>query len=223
MKVRLGYRATLLAVIGLGLVMPIAHADVIYDSRSNFQAATSGLDTITFEGIAPPVGSVSVSSPPGLTLDGVNFSIDRSNGSDGSLYVVGPDFYYPGNSVLTSQQATVYDNNITINLPSGVFALGLDYGSFFGGPLIFTFSEGTQLLRFAPDLNEGLSFVGIISTVAISSLNISADPSETLNIGNVSFGSSAPAAVPEPATHIPAGIAALFGLAILLHKHRRTT
>jgi hypothetical protein len=189
----------LMALCTLCWLPPFANAGpMIFTDRAAFQSAAQDLNTITFENIAPPVEFVTEPVPPGLTLSGVNFSIDQSNGNNGTLYVLGPDFYYPGNSVLSSQGSTVGDNNIIITLPFGVSALGLDYGSFFGDDLIFTFSDGTEVLKFAPTLNEGLAFLGIVSPVPITSLSISAPTEEVLNIDNVSF--STPTAAPEPSS-----------------------
>ena len=83
---------TLIAIAAIGFSSSRAYANpvVVYSTRSAFEAAATGLTTITFEGIAP-VNSVSNFSSP-LTINGVTFS---GNATTGQISVVDPGFFSP--------------------------------------------------------------------------------------------------------------------------------
>jgi hypothetical protein len=173
-------------------VVGIARADAVtvYMDRAAFNAASTGLTTITFEGIVGIGQSIDVLTPPGLTLSGVNFS-----SVTGNLIVAGPLVYLP-TSALASNGIT----NLLITLPTGNSALGMDF-SLAGNPapqlISFILPTGETFPRIiAGTVPLSLEFFGITSPVPLSSISIiSMNPTSTLVIDNVSFGRSA---IPEP-------------------------
>ena len=123
--------AALAAAITLTTAALAGAATITYTNEAAFAAATSGISfsTVDFEGVAADGGFVFEPTPPGVTLMGANFTIDHSGGNGGFLFVIGDDFYYPDNSVLSSQQSTVVANNIVITLPGLETALSLNLGT----------------------------------------------------------------------------------------------
>jgi hypothetical protein len=185
-----------------------ARADLtFYGDRSSYEAATTGNTVIDFEGIAADNDFTPVPLPVGLTVSGVNFTIDQAT-SDGFLFVVGKGYYYAGNSVLTSQQSTLDTNNLVITLPGGFTAIAMDLGSFIGQTFTFTLSTGDTFTEPAPALPD-LGFAGFTSTVPIVSLRIDSPKADVMNLDNFTFGT---ATVPEPGALALLGAGAL-GLA----------
>src|SRR5262249_60660535 len=84
-------RLLLIALGGMALGAVPARADlIVYMDRAAFEARSGDLQTITFEGLAPPNSFRFFGSPPGLTLLGVNFQ-----GSPNNLFVIDPGFNPP--------------------------------------------------------------------------------------------------------------------------------
>src|SRR3981189_700858 len=93
---------------------------VTYTDLTAWQAATSMSTTITFAGLIPDNTFFHVPVPPGLTLNGVTFTVDQSV-SDASLFEVGANtagYYVP---LLSSQPLTPWKPdpaNFKILLPA---------------------------------------------------------------------------------------------------------
>jgi len=158
-----------LLVWGVSFFVPAEAARggfTLYDTRADFDAATSGRTVIDFEGIDPLGLGYSVPVPPGITLSGVNFSASPPPaGQSGGLVVAGPGLVFPGNSVLVSQ-ASVLDPDIIATLPGPFLAFGVDFGAVTQGEattgVTFTLSTGDTFTRtVAPG---DLTFVGLVST-----------------------------------------------------------
>jgi hypothetical protein len=182
---------------------------VFYTNKAAFDAAVTGLQTVTFQGIAPsPTGFTGFFTPPGLTVSGVNFNIANALPGD-ALNVTGKDFYlasagvaYPADFLIpsVSPQGRV-GTQLAITLPNGATAIGLDYGSFNGTPFTFTLSTGDSFTTTPVTFFNGQeSFLGFISTSPITSLTISVpgpSANEAIVLGDISFGT---AVIPEPST-----------------------
>jgi hypothetical protein len=174
-------------------------ATVQFTDLTSFQANTTGITTIDFEGLAP-AGSFTNYGSGGLTTSGVSFT-DSGN----YLFAVDPA-YSPGlydwgsGAVLLGNTG----GTITATLPSGVNAVGSDIMSILGyaSPFIITLSTGESFninsLNY-PDRQ----FVGFTSDVDITSISFQATGGYT-ELDNFRFGTAAvaTASVPEPFTVI---------------------
>ena len=136
-------------------------ATITYTNQAAFAAATSAISfsTVDFEGVAADGSFVFEPTPPGVTLMGANFTVDHSGGNSGFLFVIGDNFYYPGNSVLSSQQSAVVANNIVITLPQLETALSLNLGTLGAGAASWSWqlSNGDTGVLSAPAF-DSLSF-----------------------------------------------------------------
>ena len=215
-------RLVLLSVTGLVFLAfgtPARGDLILFDNRAAFDAATTGRSVIDFEGIAPDEGFQFLPAPPGITLSGVNFTIDRAT-SNGNLFVIGDNFYYTTNSVLSSSESRLapISDNVLITLPGAFTAIAVDFGSFLAGrPVTFTPSTGDAFTRTTPSF-PNLAFVGVVSDAPITSLTIS-KPSvvgvdTVLNLDNFTFGQ----AVSEPSTFALASVGVLTALGFWLRR-----
>jgi hypothetical protein len=205
--------AALAAAMTLTTAAFAGAATITYTNQAAFAAATSGISftTVDFEGVAADNGFIFEPTPPGITLMGANFTIDHSTGNTGVLFVIGDGFYYPDNSVLSSQQSTPVANNIVITLPGLETALSLDLGTLVpAASWSWALSNGDTGTLSAPAFNS-LSFFGLTSTSGFSTLRLTGpanpDANEAMNIDDVSFGAGALATVPEPASMVLVGSA----------------
>lgn len=181
-----------------------AVSTTFYSDRTTWQTAAGIHTDIGFEGLAGIRGYDYLPTPPGITISGVNFTIDHTLlPNNGSLYVLGPYFAYPGNSVLSAQQSQPGTDNILITFSQPVSAWAMDFGDQSGGGSVFGFklSDGVNFTRTTPGYNGGsnpVDFVGVTSDTPITSVDIyRVTPGTTMEIDNVSF---ALAPVPEVAS-----------------------
>jgi hypothetical protein len=200
----------------LGVAGPTDASIVVYTTEADFLAATAGLTTIDFNGIADPGGFVGYGPGP-LVLSGVTFS------GNGAMFVIDPGFYasnYP-DGFLNSDFAPV--NTIVAALPGAYTAIAFDFGGLFG-PATFTvtLSDGTFFEPFSAASITGtgtLEFVGLTSTVPVSSVTFDMPDADNYNaIDNFRFGRAL--TVPEPSSASLMGIAAVCGLASALRSKR---
>lgn len=204
------------AVLAAALAAQTASAATVFTSEAAFVAATSGLTTVDFDGIAAPGSFVGYGAGP-LTLSGVDFT------SNGQMFVIDPAFYgssYAGGGFLNSDYAGLI-NVVTATLPGAFTAIGMNYGGLFGGPVDFTFtlSDGTVFNASTSQSIGGgsLDFIGVTSPVGVTSVAISMPDGPLYNaVDNFRFG----AAVPEPASAYSAGFAALLCLGYVSRRGR---
>lgn len=214
----------LISLVGLFLsVMPTSAAAgvIVYNDLASFQAATTGLTDVNFNGIAPSGSFVPFLTPPGFTRSGVNFNITNALPGD-DLDVTARNYYsptiYPNDFLIpgiTSRATTVE----SITLPSGATAVGLDLGTFNGGTLTFSFSTGDQYVDSNPARFGSTSFLGFTSSAPITSLTIGYvnGANEALVIDDLQFGA---AVVPEPSTVTLAGLGILGWLGYAWRRRR---
>lgn len=215
-------RRALLAAFTLSIVLCSSYGAraslVFYADRASFDAAVASQTLIDFEGLGDPFAFVP--APPGETLSGVNFDIDRST-SDGVMFEIAASYGYAPTAVLSSQGSSIADDNFLITLPGGFTAIAVDVGGFGADTVTFDLSTGDSFTAISGGYSP--SFVGFTSTVAITSLKISQPGgnfggSLVLNIDNFTFGA---AVVPEPSTLALSGVAGLALLAARLRSRRR--
>ncbi len=193
---------------------------MFYSSLASYNAASTNNTVIGFEGIAANGAFQSVATPPGITLSGVNFTIDRTN-DNGKLFVIGQDYYYTGNSVLSSQQSSTGPNNLLITLPGSYTAFAINFGTFGESTLQFTLSTGATFSEASTSYPD-LDFVGVTSTVGITSMTITVPAADVLNVDNFTFGTVKPSGVPEPpaVAMLGIGMVAILGFARLRRAFR---
>ena len=182
---------------------------VLYTSESAFDAATTGLTTVDFNGIASSDSFVSYGTGP-LSLSGVSFT------GNGSMFVIDPGFYgysYSNGGFLTSDYSS--PDIITATLPGGGFtAVGTDFGSLFSGGATFTITLSTGdtfTVSTSGSIEFGtLGFVGFTSSTPITSITFSMPDTPNYNaLDNFQFGTAV--AVPEPTSVVVFGMATLAG------------
>ena len=171
---------------------------VQFTDLASFQANTTGLTNIDFEGLAP-TGSFTSYDSNGLTTKGVNF---KSSG----LFVVDPAYDpvydWGSGAILSSQGGT--DKTITATLPSGVTAVGSDIMSIdnYASPFTITLSTGKIFNVNSLDY-PNRQFTGFTSDTAIASISFNATKGDPqLDNFRYGFGTASAAAVSEPFTII---------------------
>ena len=190
---------------------PAAGSAIAYTDVTIFNAATTGLNSITFEGLAPANGFMFFNSPPGLTTSGVNF---QATAGTNNLFVLDPGFDSP-NFFLPSGQYLQNNNfnpgsGILVTLPAGITALGADVSGQFppnsNFDLTVTLTGGGVFpFPFVVPARPGLSFVGFTSDVPILTAQFTADDGNAVSLDNFRFGAAAAAVVPEPASVVLIG------------------
>lgn len=199
---------TAFSLLGAGVV---AQASVVtFSDRSTWLAASTGVTTIAFEGLAAPGTFVEYPTPPGLTLDGVTFDTDPAT----LLYVVDPA-YFPNYSRgsganLDWQIGTTFPTTLATTLPPGTSAFGADFFSLVNSSsLLLTLSTGESFLIPAPGNGDGMSFFGVTSSSSVSWMTVTQAPGELepyYGLDNFSFGvAGEPGAVPEPSAVVLLG------------------
>jgi hypothetical protein len=190
--------ATVTSLSILAITNSVQAAVVQFTDLASFQANTTGLTTIDFEG-----GTGNFTNYPyfagGLTTSGVNFNSP-------ALYVANQPsstlFDWGSGAVLADITGRA---SLLVTLPSGVTAFGSDIMSFNAYASPFNISLSTGQTFNLNSLNyPNRKFVGFTSDTAITSISFTATAGNTL-LDNFRFGTASPAAatsVPEPFTVI---------------------
>jgi PEP-CTERM motif len=203
------FRISLVLVLALVLSGIASAGTTTYTSQSAFSAATSGLTTLTFDGIAPAGGFNSYGVGP-LVLSGVTIT------GNGSMFVIDQSYYgsaYSGGGYLNSDYAANGVDEVVFALPAPVTAVGFNYGGLLGGPVTFDVTlDAMGPFSFTTSQSitgtSSLDFLGITSTTAFSTVVVDMPDFVNYNaIDNFQFGSSTP--TPEPASLV------LFGAGVL--------
>ena len=185
----------LILFVGLVAVVPARAANVtLFTNRAAFIAASTNLQNIDFEGIAPE-NSVSPQLVS-LTLLGVTFSDTPPT----TISVVDDGFFAPLFD-FGSGASLAGGVNIRAVLPSGITAVGSDVMSALGnGPFVIVLSSG-ESFTVPTGAAPNRLFAGFTSDQAISFIIFNRTTALPL-LDNFVFGQAiaGPAAVPEPTT-----------------------
>jgi len=218
----------------LGLCVSAQAATItVFDTRANFNAATTGLTTINFEGVVATNASQNFPNP-GLTTSGVNFSTSGTGPfGSGFVTVFGAGVAAMQSPVLNTgtgailvwgppnQPGTAFLNVVP---PAGTTAVAADFWA--QQPFIslvdvtVNAADATSEIFPVNTLNRPTaSFVGFTSDVAITSILFRTPQGQTgLVVDNVSLGQTSttepPVQVPEPITALLLG-AGLAGIAVV--------
>ena len=221
------------SVIQLGaafmvLAAGVANADVIttFNSRAAWNLAVSGAQNIDFGTLAPPSGSyITYATPPGLTVDGVNFS----NTGTSNIYVVNQNYccstYNRGFDQLVSN---VDGTGIIATLPGGTTGAGFDLFTVQIGDgngtipgVVSVVVAGNTYLVNTPTAPNSVFFGFLDSTGPISSFTFTPQEASTqADVMNFSFGGTHSGTVPEPTTMLLFG-AGLAGLGAVRRRKMR--
>ncbi|MGC8667638.1 MAG: hypothetical protein ACP5VE_05950 [Chthonomonadales bacterium] len=218
------------------LAVPRAHSQIIaYTDPVAFGSVSSGMTTIDFASLHPPVGG-SLAYPSGLTISGVNF-FGKLTGPDYQgvyLYVI-PPTYAPTTYAGWNTNPTVlqgpggmgshYNGYLQITLPAGITAVGFNVytihagGGPNGAPITVTTPSG-QVFNFSTFNKPDLAFVGFTSPNPITWLRVTQPGADFANISHFTFGYD------PPQTPVPAApVVVLIGSAVwgVLFRRRAAT
>jgi hypothetical protein len=208
------------AVFGvvLATTRPADAGLVVYTDLASFEAATSGLSDVNFNGIVAPGQFAGYAIPPGYTdpTTGTNFSFLNANGAD--INVTSATYYSTAfggpvlpADVLNSSSVVPIGASESITLPANSTAFGIYFSTYDTSPITVTLSNGDTYIDNSPPGFGNFVFLGFTDTTLFSSLTIT-DPTDSgVLLADVKFGSS----IPEPSS------LALLGLSSLLLAGRR--
>lgn len=211
----------------------------VFNTRAGFTAATSGLSTITFEGIVPATAALNFPNP-GLTTSGITFSTSGTGPfGPGVVTVYGATIAAMQSAVLNTgtgailvwgppnQPGTAFLNAA---LPAGTTAVGTDFWA--QQPFIslvdvtVTAADATSQTVMVNTVNRPTaSFIGFTSDVAITSLSFRTISGQVgLVVDNFTTGQSLstgtpPPSVPEPTTALLVGVG-LAGIAAAVRRRK---
>jgi hypothetical protein len=218
-KRRLMLAAALGVIVGAATRAEAGHLTV-YTDPASFGAATTGVTSINFNGIAPAGGFVNYAIPPGYTdaATGTNFTFTGVSGVD--INITSATFnsptVFPGDFLVGSVDVPRTANEV-ITLPSAETAVGLMFSTFSQATFVFTLSNGDSYTDTSTPTFGNVAFLGFTDTTPFTSLSINVPTANDLAILlTFEYGAS----VPEPPSLVLAVTAALAGLAWRA-QHRR--
>ena len=218
-------RPGLAFVAALGIIaVAVRPADAggltVYNSLASFEAATTGLTDVNFNGVTlNPSGFNDYIIPTGYTdaATGTNFTFLNATGDNiniTSANFYGPNFF-PDNTINESTSIPPTSSEL-ITLPSSSTAVGLLISTFDKATYTYTLSNGDAYTDPSPPSFGNLAFLGFTDTASFTTLTISGGTG--VFILDLKFG----AAVPEPTSLALAGISAVAGLGVLARRRNRT-
>ena len=195
-------------VIVVGMVGRAEAGLTVYTTATSFDAATTHLTSINFNGIASPTSFVNFPNPPGYTdaATGTNFSFPAEGGTD--VNITGRDFYSPTptfpDDFLVGAGNVPQGASELITLPTGATAFSLMFSTFNGVPFTFAFSNGDSYTDTTTPAFGSVAFIGFTDTSPFTSVTLTGPGDLAINL-IVQYGS----AVPEPSTLTMLGLASV--------------
>lgn len=213
-----------------------SQAFAVYTNRTAFNAATTGLTTLDFEGIASAEGFVYTPSPPGYTSAGVTFTDNTPDTQfAGRQFIISktfPDAGFMGSDFLSENGV---GSAAHISFQNAVTAVGTDIASIAPtqtglSSFVITVPTGSsEFTQYTLQLNfQAVQFIGFTFTNPIAALLI-APPTEQEGpqLDNFSFGRALPPPSPSPApppptsVPTPALLPGLLGLGLSVWRKRK--
>lgn len=213
-------------IIAASTAVPAYATSILYTDRAAWEAASTGLVTISFEGLASSGIPGNFSTAQGLTLSSVQF-FGLTPPSSYYLLVVDPaqstEHNWQSGDILEGPKAewASATGYIQANLPAGVTAVGSDIMTRTPdqGALLVSISTGESFL-LATFSRPNRAFVGITSDEPITYIRFQPSSGYAL-MDNFSLGSaSAPEAETPEADTMILGATGLLGL-LLARRLRR--
>lgn len=213
-KVKLLSLSVVVAGAVFAMARPADAAPVVYTDTASFQAATSHLSQVGFNGIVAPGAFTDYAVPPGYTdpATGTNFTFLGANGSD--INVTSATFYglpaFPAD-VLDSSSSVPAGSSESITLPHSSTAFAMYFSTYDASAITVTLSNGDTYTDSSPPSFGNFAFLGFTDPTAFSALTITDPAAAGVLLADVSFG----VGIPEPSS------LALFGISSLLVVWRR--
>ncbi len=207
----------ILLIMFASITVPAGATALLYTDRAGWEAATSGLTTITFEGFATPSVPGNYMSAAGLTLNGVNF-VGLTPPASYYLFTQDPGaasyFNWNSGDVLLGPSAAWGDGYIQANLPPGTTSVGADVMTHtpYAASIVIALSTG-ETFTVSTLSNPQRAFAGVTSDVPISYIQFNPNAGSQM-IDNFSYGAALtqgiPVETPEVATFLLGGAGLFF-------------
>ena len=152
-----------------------------FEDKAEWQNASANIISIRFDGIGAAGADIDSGYPGGLSISGVKFSALPGQRVSNYLFVrqAVPNFLYgAGDTDLGCQQVHGPCGSragISVSLPPGTTAIGLDLGAIWVPGVIVTFSDNEVFsVPSAPASQQNSAFAGFISSTPLQSVKVQA-------------------------------------------------
>jgi hypothetical protein len=187
-------------------------------SQSAFLSANPGLQTLTFEGIAPSGGDVQPA--PSFAASGVTFTTPDDGPT--AVAISSSSFFFntPSDALFVNQFNEPLDMNFTPNVGAVGFNVAAGFG---GGSVTVDVFNGATLLGTTTfsttSQTDFTTFIGASGFGPITEVTVTPGSGLFVLIDNLSFGTAA--AVPEPSSLVLCGMAGAIGLVVARVRRKR--
>jgi hypothetical protein len=178
-------------------IRPADAGVVVYTDPASFQAATTEVSDINFNGIVTPGQFTDYAIPPGYTdhATGTNFTFLNANGTD--INITSATYYSTSfggpvlpADVLNSSSTVPAGARESITLPASSTAFSIEFSTYDLSPITIALSNGDTYVDSSPPGFGNFAFLGFTDTMPFSSLTITDPTSSGVLLADVKFGSS---------------------------------